>query len=344
VAQVNTRGADQHRALDFLLQVAVPFRLDLKTQFRGLTERDGCLIPGPSGWGEFAPFLDYPPHAAARWLNAALEAAFGTWPEVQREVVPVNAIIPAVASHIAAEMTSTAFTEYGCTVVKVKVQGDLAADEARVAAVREVLNSYTNDGLLRIDANGVWSTQQALHDGLRLAAYGLEYIEQPTRDLQGLEALRDVVPIAVDEGIRQDGFRRVSDVADIAILKVAPLGGVAASLATAAELDVPVIVSGSLDSSVGLAAGIHAAAAMPTLAGACGFGTGALLSSDVVDHPTVPASGVVRAARRAPDLDALARARARSASVILDRLQTAWWAGVAPRWTAAIVDSDDRAR
>lgn len=339
MAQVNTRGADEHQALAFLLHVAVPFRLDLKTRFRGLTERHGCLIPGPSGWGEFAPFLDYPPHAAARWLDAALEAAFGTWPEVQREVVPVNAIIPAVESHSAAEMTSTAFLEYGCTVMKVKVQGDLVADEARVAAVREALNSHTSEGSVRIDANGVWSTQQALHDGLRLAAYGLEYIEQPTRDLQGLGALRDVVPIAVDEGIRQDGFRRVSDVADIAILKAAPLGGVAASLAVAAELDVPVIVSGSLDSSVGLAAGIHTAAALPTLAGACGFGTGALLSSDVVDHPTVPVSGVVGVGRRVPDLDALARARARGDSAILDRLRTAWWAGVAPRWTAAVVDS-----
>jgi O-succinylbenzoate synthase len=344
VAHVNTRGADEHHALAVLLQIAVPFRLELTARFRGLTERDGCLIPGPAGWGEFAPFPDYQAPAAAHWLESALEAAFGVWPNAQRQTIPVNAIIPAVEPDRAAAMTSTAYREYGCTTVKVKVQGDLAADEARVSAIRETLDSLTADGRMRLDANGVWSTKQALHDGTRLAAYGLEYIEQPTRDLQGLDVLRAIVPIAVDEGIRRDGRRTVSDVADIAILKVAPMGGVAATLAAAAEIDVPVIVSGSLDSSVGLAAGIQAAAALPDLAGACGFATGALLGSDVVDVPTLPVDGGIAVGRRSPDLDALARARACADMSILERLREAWWAGVAPRWTGAILESQDRAR
>ena len=81
---------------------AVPFAIRLHREFRGVTVREGMLIQGPSGWGEFAPFDDYSDQAAARWLDSALEAAFGEWPDPVRTEIEVNAIIPAVASGDAA--------------------------------------------------------------------------------------------------------------------------------------------------------------------------------------------------------------------------------------------------
>jgi O-succinylbenzoate synthase len=70
---------------------------------------------------------------------------------------------------------------------------------------------------------------------------------------------------------------------DIAVLKVAPLGGVAALLRIAAAIDIPVVISSALDSAVGIAAGLAAAAALPRLEHACGLGTGGLFVDDVAD-------------------------------------------------------------
>jgi len=328
-------------ALEELLRRAVPFSLRLRYPFRGTRVRQGLLIPGPAGWGEFAPFDDYTDQAASRWLAAALEASFDTWPSPVRSTVAANAIIPALDTDEVRELAREAVTTFGCTTIKVKVTGDRESDEQRVATVREVLDAHAPDGLIRLDVNGAWSTEQALRDGIALAAYGLDYIEQPTRDLVGLGALRDRVRIAVDEGIRHAPTtpKHLADVADIAIVKIAPLGGVQRALDVAEQVGLPVIVSGSMDSSIGLAAGIHAAACLPELAGACGFGTGALLADDVVAETTLPVNGQVRVTRPVPDMALLAARRPPDdiQRALRDRLTAAWWASDHQAWTDRIL-------
>ena len=32
------------------------FAIPMRTPFRGITVREGALIEGPAGWGEFSPF------------------------------------------------------------------------------------------------------------------------------------------------------------------------------------------------------------------------------------------------------------------------------------------------
>ena len=142
-----------------VLDGAVPFALPLRRRFRGIEVREGVLIKGPAGWGEFAPFDDYPDAAAARWLDSAVEAAYGTWAPAVRSSVEVNAIIPAVPSDVAAGMTRDAVLDHGCRTIKVKV-GDpnLADDEARVATVRDVLDTPLGRGrgASRIAAEAAW--------------------------------------------------------------------------------------------------------------------------------------------------------------------------------------------
>jgi len=55
----------------------------------------------------------------------------------------------------------------------------------------------------------------------------------------------------------------------------------------AAQIDVPVVVSSALDTAVGIAAGLAAAAALPDLRYACGLGTGGLFVDDVAEIPMV---------------------------------------------------------
>ncbi|MBO0818313.1 MAG: O-succinylbenzoate synthase, partial [Actinobacteria bacterium] len=72
------------------------FAIPMRTRFRGITVREGALIEGPAGWGEFSPFAEYGPRECARWLACAVEAATAGWPAPVRDRVPVNVTVPAV--------------------------------------------------------------------------------------------------------------------------------------------------------------------------------------------------------------------------------------------------------
>ena len=327
--------------LQTLLESAIPFALPLRRRFRGVDVREGMLIKGPGGWGEFAPFDDYSDAAAARWLDSAIEAAFGEWPAGVRSSVEVNAIIPALESGDAAALAREAVLDNGCRTIKVKVGADLAADEARVASVRDVLNTTLGrgNGAIRIDANGSWDVPRAVLSLRRLGAYGIEYVEQPCSTVDELRALRRQtdVPIAVDETMRTSADPqgvRVREFADLAIVKPAPLGGVVSTLRVVEALDVPVVVSGSLDSSVGLDVALATAAALSDLPFACGFGTGALLAADLVEVSRIPLDGRLPVRRTMPDLPALLAARDR-----LSDDRASWWRGrLVDAWAAGARD------
>jgi len=74
----------------------------MTTRFRGITAREGMLLRGDAGWGEFSPFLEYDARVAAPWLRSALEAADEGWPSPLRDAVPVNVTVPAVGPEQAA--------------------------------------------------------------------------------------------------------------------------------------------------------------------------------------------------------------------------------------------------
>jgi O-succinylbenzoate synthase len=261
------------------------------------------LLKGPSGWGEFAPFDDYSSQASARWLSSTIEAAWGSWPDPVRDSVAVNAIVPAVEPAQATELVRRS----GCTTAKVKVAQagqTLNDDVARVAAVREALGPA---GRIRVDANGAWPVPGARQSIAELAAFDLEYVEQPCPTVAEMADLRATidVPLAIDEGIRTApdplAVAGVGEAADIIVIKVAPLGGVAAALRVAEQYRKPAVVSSALESSVGLSAGLALAAALPELPFACGLGTGQLLSADVVGDSLVPESGLMAVRRPAVD-------------------------------------------
>jgi O-succinylbenzoate synthase len=309
--------------LDDLLVGAVVFGVPLRVPFRGLQVREGMLIEGPSGWGEFAPFNDYDDVRAGRWLHAAIEAAWGSWPDPIRDSIEVNAIVPEVDPTQAGALTREAVQEYGCRTIKVKVGNSLNEDEARVVAVRNALDSSGIDGRIRLDANAAWSLDRAREALKRLVPYGLEYVEQPCANLDDNARLRSEVdvPIAVDEAIRSaDDPRevRLQGVADYAICKPMTLGGVAATKDIVASIGVPVVVSGSLDTGVGLSTCIAAAACLPDLPLASGLGTGALFASDLTDPPLLPSGGRLSVRRAAPDRQALL-----AATVSAERSE--WW-------------------
>lgn len=282
--------------LDRLHVVALPMRV----RFRGITTREVALIDGPAGWGEFGAFVEYEPREAAHWLASGIAAAYREPPPTRRDRIPINATVPAVPAAQVAEVLSR-FPGAGTAKVKVAEPGQTLADDvARVNAVRELIPT------VRVDANGGWSVGEAAAAAAALTADGpLEYLEQPCATVGELAELRRRVdvPIAADESIRkaEDPLAVVhAGAADIAVLKVAPLGGISAMLEIAAQIDVPVVVSSALDSAVGIAAGLTAAAALPQLRHACGLGTGGLFVEDVAET-AAPVDGCLAVGPVTPD-------------------------------------------
>ena len=144
---------------------------------------------------------------------------------------------------------------------------------------------------------------------------------RPSPELAELRRRVDV-PIAADESIRKadDPLWVVrAGAADVAVLKVAPLGGVAKLLDIAGEIDVPVVVSSALDSAVGIGRGLLAAAALPELRHACGLGTGGLFVEDVAEPLTVGRRPSARRARRSRSGPAGRAGRAARAASVVDR-------------------------
>ena len=290
------------------------FSIPMRTRFRGITAREGLLLRGPAGWGEFSPFLEYDAKVASPWLRCAREAATKGWPEPVRESVPVNVTVPAVGPEQAAAIVSGSA---GCRTAKVKVAepGQSRADEqARLEAVRDALGP---GGRVRIDVNGGWTVAEAVGaiGLLDRAAGGLEYVEQPCASVEELAEVRRRVdvPIAADESIRraEDPYRvRDLEAADVAVLKVQPLGGVRACLRIAEDIGLPVVVSSALETSVGIAAGVALAAALPELPYACGLATVQLLADDVAQDPLLPRDGALPVVRPEVDAGALDRLRA----------------------------------
>lgn len=259
-------------SLDEILERAHVVALPMAVRFRGVDTREALLIDGPAGWGEFAPFPEYDARESATWLAAGIEAAWHGHPEPLRETVEVNATIPAVGPDRVAELLDR-FP--GCRTIKVKVAEagqTLADDLARVQAVRQARPG----AVIRVDANRGWSVGQALEAARVLGP--LDYLEQPCHSVGELAEVRMrlmragvFVRVAADESIRRSGDPYLvaeKQAADVAVVKVAPLGGVRRVLEVAGHLrarHMDITVASALDTAVGMNGGLAAVAALPRL-------------------------------------------------------------------------------
>ncbi len=298
----------------------------MTVRFRRVTSRTAVLLQGAAGWGEFSPFAEYPPAVTRWWWACAQEAAHEGWPTPLRDRIPVNTTVPAVDAGTAHAMVAAS----GCRTAKVKVAEPgqtLAQDQARVEAVRDALGP---GGHVRIDANAAWDVEEAV-TALRLldrAAGGLQYAEQPCATLEQMAAVRRRVdvPLAADESVRtaEDPMRVAGlEAADVVVVKVQPLGGVRRTLQVVEACGLPAVVSSAIETSVGLAAGVALAAALPDLPYACGLGTATLLGGDVTADPLVPVDGHLPVRPVTPDAALLERWAEAAPDAALDRYRDA---------------------
>lgn len=305
-----------------LLADAHVVALPMRVRFRGITTREAVVLRGPAGWTEFSPFVEYDDAEAAAWLRATVDFGW-TDHEPAADSVPVNATVPAID---AADIADLLARYPGCTTAKVKVAepGTTVDDDvARVAAVRRVMGP---EAAVRVDANGLWSVEQAAAALERLAAFGLQYAEQPCATVPELAELRSRIAglgvrVAADESVRKASDPLAvarAGAADVLVVKAQPLGGITAARAVIAEAGLPCVVSSALDTSVGLGMGAFLAAAAMTPGYAAGLGTAAMFAGDVTADPLLPVGGRVPVRR----VDVAPESVERYAA---SPERTAWW-------------------
>ena len=284
-----------------------PFELSVvsipvKNNFRSVKYREIALFQGSEGWSEFSPFLEYSSAESAIWLKAAIEAATKPAPKPIRDLVEVNATLPNVKPQ---EVSSILKGFQGCTTVKIKIN-DFLNDHLILQEVLKVMPKSK----FRLDINGGWQLEEAVAN---LTNYEqefpgqIDYVEQPCTDLADIKSLREKVnlKIAVDESIRKflsSDLTKINEVADIAIIKWAPSGGITAALEIIEKIKLPVVISSALESSVGISHGVALASVVPNLYGACGLGTVSLLEGDVTSKPLIAEDGFIKHRKITPDL------------------------------------------
>jgi L-Ala-D/L-Glu epimerase len=174
--------------------------------------------------------------------------------------VEVNATI-AAPDRSGAVAEAAAAREAGFGTLKLKVgTGD---DAGRVAAVRAFAGPQME---IRLDANGAWSVDEAAATLTALAPAGVELCEEPVHGLaqtQELAAATDV-PIAIDETTLEPGAldRRVCDAVCLKIARGGGITGVIEQARRARAVGYEVYLASTLDGPLGIAAALHAAAAI----------------------------------------------------------------------------------
>ena len=297
----------------FELQVV---SIPVKNTFRGIKSREIALFEGPAGWSEFSPFLEYDNKQSAIWMKAALEAATKPAPTPLRNEVMVNATLPTIKP---GEVEKVLSNFDGCTTIKIKINDFTIDRELLIESLKHVPNAR-----FRLDINGGWTLDEAI---VNLKNYEgefaglIDYVEQPCIDIADLKVLKNEtgIKIAVDESIRKflgSDLTKLKDVADIAVIKWAPSGGINAALDLIKQISLPVVVSSALDSSVGISHGLALACAIPNLYGACGLATVALLEGDVTSDSLLASKGVIANHKITPD---------RISEFKVDNHRQKWW-------------------
>lgn len=174
--------------------------------------------------------------------------------------VPVNATLTALdRSGVAEQAAAAVAAGFGCVKLKVGV-GD---DAGRVAAARAAAGPEV---ALRLDANGAWDVEQAVRTIDALAPAGLELVEEPVHGLQLVREVRErvAVRVAIDETAAEHGALGAG-VADAVCLKISRCGGISGLVAAATLVrasGAEPYVASTYDGPLGVAAGVHVAAAL----------------------------------------------------------------------------------
>lgn len=317
--------------VDTLLKDSFVVSIPLRSRFRNLQQREVMIFRGPQGLGEWAAFTEYSDAEAAVWLQSGLEQAFDSsvpLPKSDGQCIPINAIFPNLSPDAISQWWDL-FPSAHSAKVKVGEDPNPKVDIERIKIIRQVIGPETS---LRLDANGRWSVAGAHKILEELYPVCIDYVEQPVPTVNEMVELKGLlegtnIRLAADELVRQS--HQLSEViarsaAEVAVLKVSPLGGIHNTLTLARQAidaGLEVVISSGLETSVGLSWGARAVALLTEEFGPqpdAGLATAALLASDITREPLTVADGAIRVTTPVLDDEAIHRLAASPE-------RTAWW-------------------
>jgi len=305
-----------------LSEIVLKLRHPVITGRGSITQRDGMLVQvsdgGVTGWGEALPLPGWPGAGLSatrraleqwaadpdpddlpdeRFAHGAVELALLDLEARRTGKTQVEALAGAqpVAGWVELNAlvgdahTAAAAVAAGFRTVKLKVGvSDLDEDVASVAAVRGAIGDDTR---LRLDANGAWTTEEAVEALARLEQYDVEYVEEPVAGIESLAqvALQSPIPVAVDESLGSTETQIPESVA-VVVVKPMALGGPRTAYTAACHWigqGRKVVVTNFFDSAIGQHAALSVAAALPGPPQVHGAITPALFTDDVADLPPV---------------------------------------------------------
>ena len=222
----------------------------------------------------------------ARSLRTPLHALFGG---KCRAEFPVMRVLSLKAPE---EMAARArqLVDAGYRDLKIKVDGDVHLDTARVRAVRAQVGDEIR---LIIDANQAYRPKGAVALAGKVADLGVEIFEQPcnANDHAGLKFVTDHSPIAVEADESAASLRDVHALAcgrivDMVSLKVPKLGGLRNTIAAARICEaagIPCRLGAHVGPRLLTAQAMHVAASLRELSFACEFGEFVRLENDITE-------------------------------------------------------------
>jgi L-alanine-DL-glutamate epimerase-like enolase superfamily enzyme len=160
----------------------------------------------------------------------------------------------------------------GFKALKVKVGVNHVEDVERIKMIRGAIGGDTQ---IRIDANQGWTPKQAIEALNKMEKFDVQFAEQPVsaEDIQSLVKVRESssIPIMADESVHspEDALRLVrAEAVDLINIKLMKSGGIlkGRKIADVAEAaGVPCMIGCMGESEIGIAAGVHLAAAVKNI-------------------------------------------------------------------------------
>lgn len=138
------------------------------------------------------------------------------------KIVEVNGIV-GLDSHKQIISRIESLVSLGFSTIKLKTGTDNFEDELKLFAI---LNQKFPKLKLRLDANGAWTKLETIQKLNKLSNFNIEYIEQPTSELNDLVELskQSSIPIAVDESIQNvEDAKYILEKTDIKFIVIKPM-------------------------------------------------------------------------------------------------------------------------
>lgn len=216
----------------------------LKTSLQKWPIRKGLLLQWNEGWGEIAPLPGFNPEG----FEEALAEIVSLLPDLSL----AKAKLPSV--RFAIESASKPFSlkplkvplsllnvpRPGFSTLKLKL-GHLSPKEG-IALVKKYHRLYR----LRLDCNRSWTLDQALTVASHFQPEDLEYLEEPVQKFSDLVKFSELsaFPVAIDESFGKCPIFEIPTL-KTAVIKPTRIG-------TIPSLFLPIVLSSSFESSVGL--------------------------------------------------------------------------------------------